>query len=217
MAIMALLFYISMPAFEKLAKGYGLEGAAGQMAGSLKLARDKAITEKQYVALLLPHRNAPGGGGGIPSDYIHRAYRMAYVTRVTSSNYTFVCWIPGYQWEFLPTGSAILEADSDYKNGAGDTETIDAFTSPFKVNSVDFSDISGPSSVNDVLAVVFQPTGETGGSQSYVTLGEAVYSGGNLVYTNSLLNTQSNHKHGIALLILSADQYTGRIIYGPTM
>jgi prepilin-type N-terminal cleavage/methylation domain-containing protein len=225
MAIMALLFYISMPAFEKLAKGYGLEGAAGQMAGSLKLARDKAITEKQYVALLLPHRDAPGtGAGGLPSEYIHRGHRMCIVNenystsengapRYANKTFTFVCWIPGSNWEFTPTGTAILEYDQEYKVGAGSTDDVanilNASNPHEEVDGVDCSDI-GAGTVNNVQAAIFKATGEIPSLQRYLSVGEAVYSNASLTYTNDLTRV-----HGKGVLILKVDGYTGRVTYGP--
>lgn len=223
MAIMALLFYISMPAFEKLVKGYGVDGAAQNCAAALKLARDKAITDKMYVALLLPHRDAPGTGS-LPSDYIHRSYRMCYVdenystaesgARGAQRTFTFVSWVPGSNWEFVPTGTAILEWDMEYKGGSGDTDDVATLLNSSnyheEVDNIDCSDI-GAGTVNNVLAAVFKPTGEIcAGLQRYLSLGEAVFSGATLTYTNNL-----PRKHEQGVLILKIDQYAGRISYGP--
>lgn len=223
MVLMALLLYIAAPAFEKIAKGFGLDGASSQMMGALKLARDKAITEKKYLALLLPHRDAPGTGT-LPADYIHRAYRMCIVSenysdsesgapRYANKTFTFVSWLPGSNWEFVPTGTAILEYDQEYKVGAGDTDDINNLlhsSNPHEeVDGVDCSDI-GAGTVDNVLAAIFKPTGEIPSLQRYLSLGEAVYSNGSLVFTNNL-----PRKHGQGVIILKVDSYTGRVSYGP--
>ncbi len=222
MAIMALLFYMSMPAFEKLVKGYGVDGAVQNCAAALKLARDKAITDKMYVALLLPHRDAPGTGS-LPSDYIHRSYRMCYVdenystsesaSRAASKTFTFVSWVPGSNWEFVPTGTTILEYDQEYKAGAGGSDDVANIlnTSNYheEVDGVDCSDIDA-GTVNNVLAAIFKPTGEIPSVQRYLSVGEAVFSSGSLQFTNNL-----PRKHEQGVLILKVDGYTGRITYGP--
>jgi prepilin-type N-terminal cleavage/methylation domain-containing protein len=233
MAIMALLLYVSLPAFEKIVKGYGVDSAAQLMAGATKLARDKAITEKQYVALLLPHGDAPGTVGGLPPDYIHRGYRMCIVdenystsesaSRGAEKTFTFICWVPGSNWEFVPTGTAILEYDQEYLlgpdgiTGTGDdgTDCVGILLNPSnaheEVDGIDCSDI-GAGTVNNVLAAVFEPTGKCVASfQRYLSLGEAVYAGGALTFTNNLLR-----RHNQGVLILKVDQYTGRVTYGPT-
>ncbi len=208
--IMGLLMYISMPAFAKLAKGYGIEAGTTQVKNALEKARATAILNSEYVALLMPHRDEPGAT--LSDKYIHKAYRLCYVDGNAYDDdgtagmpylwaYQFKSWIPGEEWEHMPTGTSILEADQE----GATTDDIDVISTYHqRVDLVNCTDIGGASNVQDIHAVVFKPTGEIDKSvERYVTMGESTYSGGNIVHTNKL-----NRK------ILKIDQYTGRISYG---
>ncbi len=208
MAIMAMLLYIATPAFEKMAKGGGSELAARNIYNYLSLSRNYAITNRQFVAVLFPMKGSTDyPSSGIPSNYYNSSYRACLV-KLNGSNYEFVRWIPGETWQFLPTGTIILDAgkDKDDDPVTNNSERNDDIDSSGLIDKVNFSDLSGgSSSVDDVCGIIFKPTGDIVGSTRYIEIGEGKYEGSSLVITNT--NPSS-------LLSITISQYTGRISYG---
>jgi Tfp pilus assembly protein FimT len=207
MAITALLLYIAMPAFEKMAKGGGVELAARNAYNHLSLARDHAITNRQYVAVLFPMKGSTDyPSSGVPSDYYNSAYRAC----VVNSSNVFKRWIPGESWQKLPTGVIVLDVGNDngddpVNNAAERNNGIAAAALAAGVN---FSDISGGSAVNDVAAIVFKPTGKIAGLQRYVEIGEGKH---DPAAPNEIVIT---NKAAASLVTVKVDQWTGRVSYG---
>lgn len=195
LAITAILLLIGMPAFEKIAKGQGAELAAREMVGKLKAVRAYAVTNRKYVALVMPKEN-------LPEDYLHNAYRACVVNDTGAFQY----WIPNENWQRLPTGVAFLDisthaapkpvGDADHFNGA----------MPMITNA-DFSDMSGTSpDIRSMHAIVFKPNARIkSGAKTYIHLGEGKYSGGSLIITNP---------NPDAYVTMNIDQYSGRVSYG---
>ncbi len=103
MIIMSILLAMMMPAFERMAIGGGVDGAARAVGGQLRMSRQYAIANREYIALLLP------GDEINDDDKKFTAYRACIVTNPT--NPVFAEWVPNTEWQFLPTG-AIIETVS---------------------------------------------------------------------------------------------------------
>lgn len=202
MIVISILIIIALPAFEKIAKGSGVELAASNIAGKLKQARSYAITNRECVAVLFPQT-------GLKDKYMYAGYRTCIVY-YDSSVYKFRRWINGEKWEFLPTGTAVAELDQDIEWVDASKGDTDSYSDNEKVDNVNCSDI-GSGTVSDVVAVIFKPTGKIPDNTRYVTIGEAVYSGGALVPTTKDAATTGTSFNQIDITV---DQYTGRVAYG---
>jgi type II secretory pathway pseudopilin PulG len=219
--IMALLMASAMPAFVDMMKGQGVEASARNLGQILKLARSHAINNREYVAVLMPQSNKNNAayptmtGNHLPSQYYDRSYRVCIVQKNASSGYDFKRWLPGENWQFLSTGVAIFETDTDQGvtfNSAKPTNN-DTCTRINKIKLGDINsaldDTNSTDDTNDVAGIVFHPTGKSkhaGADGGYfIEIGEGTFSGSDLVVTNQ--NT------GAVVSIKVAD-YTGRVSYG---
>lgn len=220
--IMALLMAAAMPAFTDMMKGQGVESSARNICQTLKLARSYAINNREYVALLMPQSNknvAAYPASGIPTNYYDRSYRVCIVQKNASGGYDFKRWLLGEGWEFISTGVAIFETDTD--NGtqftSGKPTNDNTCTLIDKVN---FDDIqSGSTSIDDVAGIVFKPTGKsihvgnsgsagTAGAKEdgyYIEIGEGTYSGSELIVTN---------QNASSVVSIKVADFTGRVTYG---
>ena len=217
-AIVSLLTFIALPSFTKMLKGHGAELAGRTLTTKLNMSRSYAISKRKYVALLMPQVGNPSGAN-IPSKYLNCSYRTCIVEKNNTDNkYYFHSWIPGEAWEFLPTGTAILEVDEDNGVNLSGTQLAPANgtittvspaplpgTSPNR--GVNCTDIGGSSSVTNFAAVIFKPTGGLAdGGSKYIEIGEAIYSPGTL----SLILT---NKGNLSYVSVSIDNNTGRICF----
>ena len=144
MVIASLMLGIVIPTFHKLTKGISVEMAARQLGGQLKAVREYAITNREYVALIMgPIHDA---NNTLPVGYHGIAYRPCIYN---SSSGEFTSWVYGERWEFLPEGSELYSIS---------TSTT--------VNKVNLSDIGAGDEVNDIDSIVFTPTGKCLGASA---------------------------------------------------
>ena len=189
MAISIILMAIAIPAFNTLTKGQKVETAARTIGSQLKAVRSYAITNRQYAALIIPTTES------LPSEYLYMSYRACIVD---SSN-VFQSWISGEKWEFMPTGTAILEIDN-----SSDLDTVKNFGSAQDIDDVDFSSIGGVAAADTVKGIVFAPTGKCIGATAsgiFISVGDAI----------SLESGMSKTKNEININI---NLYSGRVSYG---
>ncbi|HPN85069.1 MAG TPA: hypothetical protein PK821_07030 [Victivallales bacterium] len=210
-AIMALLLYAAMPAFEKMAKGSGVELAARNVYNYLSMARNYAITNRQYIAVVFPmtdetlNASLDYPNSGVPATHRNRGYRACIV----NSSKVFQRWIPGDSWQLVPAGVAFLDVgnDSDDDPVVDSGERNDAIVAADAlIADVNFSDLTGGSSmIDDVVAIIFKPTGRIVGAERFVEMGEGVFNTDTLVVTNRTAG---------AFATIKVDEYTGRVSYG---
>ena len=196
--IIAVILGITAPAFQKLATGNAVDSAARMVSSQLSLARAEAISRRQHVAVIMPGAvfNQDSSGTNI---YRYQSFRAAIVeASATVGEYTFVQWIEGTEWTFLPTGALIIEA-----NGGDDELTTTDPRVPVGSWTIDgnathaVDDGASP----NVRAVVFKPNGRCA-SKIYVTIMEGVVATptGNYERIN-----QSN------IRVMEINAYTGQI------
>ncbi|HPY89817.1 MAG: prepilin-type N-terminal cleavage/methylation domain-containing protein [Lentisphaerae bacterium] len=184
--IIAVILGITAPAFRKLATGSAVDSAARMVSSQLSLARAEAISRRQHVAVIMPGADFVQDAANDTNIYRYQSFRAAIVeASATVGEYTFVQWIEGTDWTFLPTGALIIEADDDVDEltaatphapvGSGSTWTIgdgiihevNDGSSPAKI--FDVASVTN----NEVRAVVFKPNGRCA-SKVYVTIMEGV-------------------------------------------
>ena len=185
--IIMILFGIAVLPFGKMMGGKGVDGAARMIGAQLRLARQFALSKREYVAVVMPSTTGP-------NKYRYTSFRSCIVDD-TGATPAFEEWIPNTKWESLPQGAAISEADADYEND--DTAAINDGT----VTTI--TGVAVDSNTYDMRAILFKPSGKLGdGTQRYVTVLEGVYENGNPVARN-----QTN------IRCMKIDSYTGRTSY----
>ncbi|MCX6983261.1 MAG: hypothetical protein NT118_00730 [Lentisphaerae bacterium] len=219
--LMAILLFMALPAFEKMAKGGGVEVAARNLSSKLGAARGYAINNRQYVAVLMPDAN-------LPNDYLFRSYKLCVVSStsiptsisvtsgtppitrtITVTTFTFTRWLPSENWGFLPTGAAINHINvNPHLAGSNSNIYSDGWleSSHEEIDGVKLHEISSAyNNTDNVRAIVFRPNGKLAGASGsrYVAVSESTYSGTILVSTNQ--------KNWIDIFI---NEYTGRVTYG---
>ena len=222
-AIVSFLMLIVMAGFQEMTKAQGVNIATRNLASKLILARSHAINYRQYVAILIPQcgdfpkadTNFPTANNDrIPEKYLNRSYRACIVGK-NDDKYYFKRWVAGENWEFTPTGVAILEVDHDDPNGVSTTNgrldptnnnanltIVSPDTSGGK--GIDCSDIGGDNAVTSCAAIIFKPSGKSYPRE--IEIGEGVYSSGSvsLIMTNPSVDAYQS---------INIHQYTGRVAY----
>jgi len=172
MVISIILFGIAAKAL--LRNGSVLQSAIPMVRGKLSNGRLFAIKSRKKIAVLMPGPNAIA----CDADKRYSAMRMAYVKEILSPDgFEFVGWYEDSKWEYVSTGALIMECDDDIgvQNGGVyvTTPNDDGFS---RVDAVPLDGIGG-GLTNGVRAVVFTSTGKVTGSSTYVTVGEAAFTG----------------------------------------
>lgn len=177
--IAAIVMAIAIPSFVKMTSGSAVRSGTRLVASQIRLTRQEAISQRRTIALLLPTTLA-----GLPDELCYVAMKPAYVTG-NASPFTFVEWVEGAKWLYIPRGAVIAEADT-YKgitDGAGAWVQSPADNAPCKVNVArdKMTDLYGTLSGGDVpvRAIVFSSTGRVlGPNPANVTIAQTTYSGG---------------------------------------
>lgn len=215
LVIAAILTIIAAPAFLKIATASGVKVAAKALGSQVNLTRQHALARRRYVALILPGPRE--SACGIDPRYYYTCYRQAYVTR-SGSTYTFSAWVERTNWQFLPKGVSIMEADGDIGiNQIGSTGVftrLPADNAYSKVNAVDFRDLGGNDSVDGVRAVIFSPAGKLKGDSRFISVGEALKTGSTWTIKNPVPAGDVPTNESCAnQLTLEINRYTGGIRY----
>jgi hypothetical protein len=154
-------------------------------------------------------------------DAPYSAFRAAVITDGPAGSYVFQEWMPRSEWSYVPTGTAIMEADNDggISNGSPTNAanltlrpTHNTYTT---VNDVDLRTLSTTgndlANVDGVRAVVFSPSGRLLGSTSCITVGQAVYQTANNDWViRDPVSATFNHSTANQLDI-RIGLYTGRV------
>lgn len=114
-SIGAIMLTVALPAFNRMLKGSASGIAIRELTARLNSAKSKAMSNGSYrVAIVFPANetisNATSSHEKVfAKRYRYRAYRACYVNE---SDLTFVKWVDGDNWKFLPEG-IVLEATKD--------------------------------------------------------------------------------------------------------
>ncbi len=195
--ITIMLMMLAMPAFEKMTIGTGVDAAARAVGAQIRLARQYAITNREYVAVLLP------GAAGSATELEDKEY-SAFRCCVVDSNRVFQDWIPNTKWEFIPAGAIVAEVDSDKETiNTGYTPADGTYTT---VTAID-EDGDSITDYSGVRAIVFAPSGKISGVGvvgMFVTIIEGAVPSPN---SAPIIRNIENHN------FLHVDYYTGRVSY----
>lgn len=205
-SIMGLLLGISAPTFYALMTGKKVDTVARDLASNITYCRQLAVARARHVALLMPGPSSSGA----PDDKLYRAYRLAFVN--SNSGYSFDSWVEDSKWNWAPKGASIMEADAD----VGIQDSVDYAKLPddsnyTEVDAVDLSQLGGGTTIDDVRAIVFSPSGRVRGSGLYVTVGEALYSAG--IWQISKPQDLPTNKSCANQITLEVNRFTGSVTY----
>jgi prepilin-type N-terminal cleavage/methylation domain-containing protein len=199
--IMGILMSIGLPVFNQMMYAQGVNGAARQTGGIIKMSQAYAIGNNRHVAVIFPGNEA--SVSSLDDKYKFKSYRPCIVRYDSSaSTCTFVEWVPGTQWRFLPQGTLILYDSTPLSLTSSAKATV---KNGKAINSVDFSDIGGSSSVNvdNTMAFVFKPSGSSFGFSDVETiLCQGSYANG--------VQTRTNVDNKMEITV---NPYTGRMSY----
>jgi len=175
-----------------------VDAATRMVAAQLRLTREHAITTRQSVALLVPAKVGPPG-----SNYV--AFNRVWSARV-AANWTWQGWIPNTKWEYLPSGTVVVEADEDVAHMYPARLGRPTEYSPSLVQNVDLNGDNVADSPNSVRSVIFKPTGALTDTlnRRYITLVEGFYDG-------TVIRDRNRQNYRI----IEVDVYTGRVTHRP--
>ncbi len=207
--IVVALIVISMTVatYQKIVTGKQVDAGVAAVGANLMRARQLAIAERRQTALLLPGPNV-----GIADAKRYSAFRVAYVYWDESkSAYIWDTWPEDSKWEFTGAGAAIMEADQDVGIYSGGWQKIPIDDSFEVVDDVDLEGLGGTTGVNDVRAIIFSKTGKLSHAATYVTVGEAVFTGGTwIIKRRAATSTNDSSSNQITIEV---NRFTGSIRY----
>jgi prepilin-type N-terminal cleavage/methylation domain-containing protein len=195
--IIGIVLAMGIPAITNLMKSGGLNAATRQVASTLSLARQYAITHRTTTLVVFPYSGTIGAGTNLAPVY--QSY--AVLDYGATTNYLT-------KWEHLPLGTVFM---SQYP-----TVTVDG--SPpaldnLKTVSVRFPNTNSVSGTATLAYIGFTPTGAgtqpLSGSANSFTITEGLMNGGSVTPT-SRTRTNSNTVLANAVAI-SVDSVMGRI------
>ena len=205
--IIGIVVGLSIPAVEKLMKSGGLNAATREVANTLNLARQYAITQRVYARVVFPYY-----GTGTHQEM----WFLTYAVMTNRDNTATTGW--GYlsKWEYLPTGTIFLQQTpggtvSPLASGAGAIDDPQSVNIPL-LPCFPFPNSSGP--VLPLAYIEFGPTGAasqllSGGAVSTVAITEGftTVSGA----TVQVIPTSKNGGNLANVTTIKVDSLIGRI------
>ena len=193
MVIAIILFGISIMAFNKMTKGQGVKVGARTLGSKIKAVRSYAIIHRKTVALVIPTTEAD-----LPSEYLYKSYRACVVDNMHYQYCDFNYWVPGDKWEFMPTGTAILDVDATAGHVGTGAGTFLYGGSNQGIRNVNFSDIGGSNDTDYVKGIVFFPTGKPAlrASSKFVAIGDAASLEAGAASTSNIIDISINSTNG---------------------
>jgi prepilin-type N-terminal cleavage/methylation domain-containing protein len=187
MVIIVIVLSIGVPAFNNLMKSGGLSGASREVANSLGLARQYAITHRTTTCVVFPY----SATGIIPGADIAPLYQSYAVFDLGSGNYIS-------KWEHLPLGTVFMNVNAS----VGNPPCLDNLVGPVTLHFPYTNSVATPT----LACIQFQPTGAAV-NPGTLTITEGFMNSGTIVVPTSKTsaNTLANQS------VISVDSVIGRI------
>jgi len=154
MTIIAVALSLTLVAINNIVAAQKLNTGVARLENAIKKARNAAVAEQTYVALLLPYNDKTSGTGkdlkslAKMGGYPCRSFRLCEVT-TQDDHYQFVRWLPNQNWEQLPDGVVIagvkeLSNHKDpYRNTDENYQNTEYELTRKRDNSVAYEEIVG--------------------------------------------------------------------------
>jgi prepilin-type N-terminal cleavage/methylation domain-containing protein len=153
LAIVGILLAATIPAITNLMKSGGLNVATREVANTLGLARQLAITQRVYARVVFPF-----SATGSQRDMWYRTY--AVMTNGDNAASASFGWRYVSKWEYLPAGVVFLNPNpigaSPLPAGSG---ALDDTSSLNQYSQLPFPDTSNPGNIGELVYIEFTPTG----------------------------------------------------------
>ena len=139
-----------------------INAASRKFSTKLHLARQYAITNRKFVAVLLPQ----GDETGFPSALKHYG-KSAFVICIVDSSHDFQSYIGNEKWTIFSNDS-IIHLNEDYNvisnpsrsDGVDDNANDTVFEEISEIDGVPFqTSATASTTVDDIPAIVFRPNG----------------------------------------------------------
>jgi prepilin-type N-terminal cleavage/methylation domain-containing protein len=206
MVIAAILIGLAVPAVTKLMSSGGASAGSREVANTLGLARQVAITQRTYARVVFPY-----------SQTVNRPDMWYRTYAVMTNRYNTVAggWAYLTKWEYLPLGVVFLDNNhspaSPPPNGAlDDTSSLNEASLPFP--------ISGPTPVLEPLAYIeFGPSGvatavpATSATPSTLAITEGFTTVSSTTAAVTPTASKTNTSYLANLTTISVDAFVGRI------
>ncbi len=137
-SIGAIMLTVALPAFNRMLKGSASGIAIRELTARLNSAKSKAMSNGSHrVAIVFPADEDISNATSTHKDvfakrYRYRAYRACYVNE---SDLTFVKWVDGDNWKFLPEGIVLEAIGREGKNSPEEVIHLHETTDQKKASS----------------------------------------------------------------------------------
>ena len=220
MLLMGVLMTLMLPSFKRMISGNKVDQIASNLKLGLEQARSQAISNRRYVALILPNNNSVWSHPSV-KEYCLGGFRQAFVKK-NGSNWEFDGWVPGTTWRNSPQGAKVLrfESDSGTPPVAGTaldrndiTLTLaDSFQGASRLESIQLYPLETDptqTGTRSNCAVIFSPYGSMENSAFRFYVVEAIDDGsGNLLFP-----TRDSSNRPLNYLTLQVNQFSGKVEY----
>jgi len=150
--IIAVLMMIALPTFQGIGRGSKLKTASYQFSSKLTLARQTAISDRIFVAILLADDVVANAVTG-QVDKAYRSYVPCQYSRQQSTNY-FTQYLG--EWQIFPPGVVFNDTTNSGINVFPMSET----TKPLQIRKTPFPKLGDPEMVY-IIGMGFRPDGAT--------------------------------------------------------
>jgi prepilin-type N-terminal cleavage/methylation domain-containing protein len=148
--VVAIMAAIAIPAVTNLMKSGGVNSATREVANTLGLARQLAVTQRIYARVVFPYSLT----GSRPDMWY-----LTYAVMTNRNNTVASGWTYASKWEFLPVGAIFLNNNpsgvTPLPSGGG---SLDDLNSLSVQSSLPFPD-TNPSHIGQLAYIEFGPTG----------------------------------------------------------
>jgi prepilin-type N-terminal cleavage/methylation domain-containing protein len=196
--IVAVMAAIAIPAVTNLMKSGGVNSASREVANTLGLARQLAVTRRIYARVVFPYTSTVSHPD---------MWYITYAVMTNRNNTVPSGWAYASKWEFLPIGAVFL----NLATANGSAGALDDNTSLNNQSPLPFPD-SNPGHNGQLAYIEFGPTGIatpllSGSAPCILAITEGFVNGGTPMPTTS--KTSSNTLAN--LTAISVDSLVGRI------
>jgi prepilin-type N-terminal cleavage/methylation domain-containing protein len=204
LVIVAIMVGLAIPAVTTLMKAGGLSAATREVANTLNLARQLAITQRTYARVVFPYSQT----GSQPDMWYH-----TYAVMINRDNTVAAGWSYASKWEYLPIGAVFLNTAAGLTaSGLG---ALDDANSLNQQGNLPFPIPGNSGNLGQFAYIEFGPTGAAspltsgGGGTLAITEGFTSLNGSTATPTPTTTRTSSNTLANVT--IISVDSLIGRV------
>ncbi len=208
MVIAGILIGLSIPAVTSLMSSGGVGAGAREVANTLNLARQVAITQRTYARVVFQYSGTVGSV--IHPDMQYRAY--AVMTNRNNSATPPTPWVYMTKWEYLPLGAVFLQTIPG--GGLGALDDLNSLNQA----QLPFPSAAFPNNIAMLAYIEFGPTGAgtavppNSATSSTLAITEGFTTvNGNTATPRATAPTKTSASTLANLTTISVDPFVGRV------